>query len=168
MFFEEILQHVMDPDADDYVPVEEIVGKEVVEFFALQASKKIPDEQAGENPVESILETVDHVYMSFPEPGEKRESFIKEDVPNLRPRNFQEDLEAAWDEILKSVMYGTIEKAKEGEDFPVIVDMFQVQTITFGYKVEDREKNLREVMDYLVEAEDYETAATVRDLLKNE
>lgn len=161
MFSERFLEHMMTAGENDYITVRELVGDDVLRLFAMQAEQQIPEEQRSGETQELIIDVADHVYLKFP-------SIVSDDVsnsnlPQLSAKNFHEDLQENWGSIQEALTYGAAEKADE--EFPIIVDMFQVRGITFAFKLEEKEKNLIGAMDYFVGREDYERAAEIRDVL---
>lgn len=156
-----MLEHMLDEDADDYICVSELVGEDTLVFLANIAEQKAPES----SPVvaESILDIADRVYANFPTPGEGVPE--NEDLPSFDPENFNQELENRFGEIQHILNHGAVDKADE--EFPVLIDMFEVRGITFAFQLQDRKDALESVLDYMVETEDYETAATVKSVLKD-
>ena len=148
-----IFQHLLTED-EDYINVRKVVGDRNLEFFAQNV--EVPGNRDREDFAQKLVEIADILYMKFQ----------SSDTIELNPQNFNEDLLENWNQISKRFTYNLTEQASEDEDFPIIVDVFQVNGITFGLQAEDREDSLEEAMNFFVEIEDYEMAAKARDALQ--
>jgi hypothetical protein len=156
--FEDIFKHMLDPDAEEYICISDLVGEDVLMVFAQMAEKKSQKEGA----VESILQIADRVYVNFPVPNEDPKE--SGNLPVFSPENFNEELQKRFGKVQEILNYGAVENAEK--DFPVLIDMFEVQGITFAFELQDRQDTLESALDYMVETEDYETAAELKSILQ--
>lgn len=153
--FDQIFQHLVEND-EDYLNVKEVIGEKTLIMFAKNA--EVPQGQTRQQFVETILSVADDIYMKFEETP---------DLINLDSKTFGEKLKGEWDNIVNHILHEMVNRLDEGEDFPMIIDIFQVQNrITFGLEVSEKEEILENAMEQFVETEEYEMAAKVRDLLE--
>ena len=158
---ESLIEHIADSKSE-YISVRKLAGKDTLRLFALQASKRDRKIELDEEFMESLFQIADQIFVKFPEiGGENAES---EGLPQIDPREVdREVIENQWPQIRNRLTRKVIDYLDE--DFPVIIDMFQAGSITFGLQLEDKEENLEAAMDFFVETEEYEKAADVRDKL---
>ena len=158
---ESFIKHIADSESE-YISVRKLAGKDTLRLFALQASKRDRKIELDEEFIESLFQIADQIFVKFPEieSGETTD----EDLPQIDPRKVdREVIENQWPQIRNRLTRKVIDYLDE--DFPVIIDMFQAGSITFGLQLEDKEENLKAAMDFFVETEEYEKAADVRDKL---
>ena len=158
---ESLIKHIADSESE-YISVRKLAGKDTLRLFALQASKRDRKIELDEEFMESLFQIADQIFVKFPEieSGETTD----EDLPQIDPRKVDRKvIENQWPQIRNRLTRKVIDYLDE--DFPVIIDMFQAGSITFGLQLEDKEENLEAAMEFFVETEEYEKAADVRDKL---
>jgi predicted DNA-binding helix-hairpin-helix protein len=158
MFTEAILKEMIGQREGEYVPLTEIVGEETLAYVA-RMSKQVPE--SSPDVIESIVEISSRVFLKFQTPDSNESS---EDVPRFDPENFNEELESRIQEIRKILNHGAVEKS--GEEFPVLIDMFQVESIVFAFQLENKQETLESALDFMVDTEDYEAAAKIKSKLQ--
>jgi len=159
------LEHVLNEE-NEYISVRKLAGEDTLRLFALQASKGDRKIDLDEEFMESLFQIAEQIFVKFPEieGGDDLSSTIDEDLPQIDPREVdRETIENQWPLIRKQLTRKVVDYLDE--DFPVIIDMFQAGSITFGLQLEDKEENLEAAMEFFVETEEYEKAADVRDKL---
>jgi len=159
------LEHVLSEEKE-YISVRKLAGEDTLRLFALQASKQDRKIDLDEEFMESLFQIAEQIFVKFPEikGGEDLSSTIDEDLPQIDPREVdRETIQNQWPQIRKRLTRKVVDYLDE--DFPVIIDMFQAGSITFGLQLEDKEENLEAAMEFFVETEEYEKAADVRDKL---
>lgn len=157
---EKLLQHMISENSGDFISVRDLVGDEMLEVLSKQVEDQLPDATGFSD---SILELSDRVHVKFPSVGAETEFPVRENLINLSPENFGEEIRKSWPKINRFLNYETYEKMNE--EFPILVEMFEVRGIIFAFKLENKKENLEDVMEYMVQTEDYEKAADVRDEL---
>ena len=158
---ESLIKHIADSESE-YISVRKLAGKDTLRLFALQASKRDRKIELDEEFMESLFQIADQIFVKFPEIGSGETT--DEDLPEIDPREVdREVIENQWPQIRNRLTRKVIDYLDE--DFPIIIDMFQAGSITFGLQLEDKEENLEAAMDFFVETEEYEKAADVRDKL---
>lgn len=158
------LEHVLNEE-NEYISVRKLAGENTLRLFALQASKGDRKIDLDEEFMESLFQIAEQIFVKFPEiESGDPSSTINEDLPQIDPREVdRETIENQWPLIRKRLTRKVVDYLDE--DFPVIIDMFQAGSITFGLQLEDKEENLEAAMEFFVETEEYEKAADVRDKL---
>lgn len=156
MFTEAILKEMIGQREEEYVPLTEIVGEETLAYVA-RMSKQVPE--SSPDVIESIIEISSRVYLKFQTSGSSEPS-----VPRFDPENFNEELESRIQEIRKILNHGAVEKSEE--EFPVLIDMFQVESIIFAFQLENKQETLESALDFMVNTEDYEAAAKIKSKLQ--
>lgn len=149
---------MMSENGGEYISVRDLVGDEMLQILAKQVENKMPDAKGF---ADSILEFSDRVHVKFP--SIQNSSSIRDDLISLSPENFGEEIRDHWPKINRSLNYKTYEK--RSEDFPVLVEMFEVRKILFAFKLDNKEENLEAAMNFMVQEEEYEKAADLRDEL---
>lgn len=157
---EKFLDHMMSENAADYISLRELVGDDMLD--ALQEKFEGEISKRTEFP-DSIFAFADRVHVKFPKIEDISQVPVRDDLIYIDPHNFGEEIQEYWSDVSESIKYSTYEKADE--EWPVVVDMFEVRGIVFGFKFENKEMNLEEVMDFMVQEEEYEKAAKIRDIL---
>ena len=160
---EVLIEHIVDNESK-YISVRKLAGEDTLRLFALQASKRDQKIDLDEEFMQSLFEIADQIFVKFPEVGSGGEPDSDENLPQIDPRKVdRETIENQWPLIRERLTRKMIDYLDE--DFPVIIDMFQAGSITFGLQLEDKEENLEAAMGFFVETEEYEKAADIRDKL---
>lgn len=160
MVSEEFLSQVLGVSPGEYVSLAELVDDQILHMLASQAAEKSPRLDASDEVVQDIIDSTRHIHLKIPEAGDD-----SEDLPSVGPKKFEEALQENWEQIHDQVFLGVTEKANE--EFPVRIDLFKIGGIVFAYEISDKEESLSNVLDWLVEKEEYEKAVTVRDALED-
>jgi hypothetical protein len=155
---EEIFKHKMiNQNVEEYICLTELVDEGVLMFFAQMAEEK----SSQKGIVDSIVQIANRVYVKMPTLNENPESLI----PSFGFENFNKEFRDRFGDVQQVLNYGAVKNAKE--DFPVLIDMFEVQKITFAFELQNKQNALESALDYMVEIEDYETAAELKPILQD-
>lgn len=161
MFFtEKLLQHMLSENGGDFISVRELVGREALEIISKQVKNRISD---SDDFVESLLEFSKRVHVRFPDVDDLSDVSEREDIKSLSAENFDQEIREEWPNINRRLTHLTYEKMDE--EFPILLEMFEVRGIVFAYEIEDKQTHLEEAMEFMVQREQYEKAAEIKDKL---
>ena len=154
--FSQIFDHLVNGESE-YVNVEELVGEENLRYFAENYCESKEFVVSEDDFADQVMEVASSIYLKFGE---------SPDVMNLNPEDFEDEIEQSTRKIADEIYYGSVNQFEDGEEAPLIIDIFQVENrITFAFEISEREEIIEEAMNRFVEIEDYEMAAKARDLL---
>jgi len=157
MFDSEFLRNILEAKPDEYISVREVADEGFLQTVFTQLLKEDPRFEASEETVAYFIEITSHIYMKFA-------SEDAGDLLSIDPEDqFQDRVEEVQSEIVNQIYDNLADRANE--EFPILVDIFNVRGIVFAYEVTEKEETLSNLMDRLVEQERYEEAAKVRDAL---
>ena len=157
MFDSEFLRNILEAKPDEYISVREVADEGFLQTVFTQLLKEDPRFEASEETVAYFIEITSHIYMKFA-------SEDAGDLLSIDPEDqFQDRVEEVQSEIVNQIYDNLADRANE--EFPILVDIFNVRGIVFAYEVTEKEETLSNLMDRLVEQERYEEASKVRDAL---
>ncbi len=157
MFDSEFLRNILEAKPDEYISVREVADEGFLQTVFTQLLKEDPRFEASEETVAYFIEITSHIYMKFA-------SEDAGDLLSIDPEDqLQDRVEEVQSEIVNQIYDNLADRANE--EFPILVDIFNVRGIVFAYEVTEKEETLSNLMDRLVEQERYEEAAKVRDAL---
>lgn len=155
------IKKVSEADTEEYVCVREFVGDAFLENLFSDLIRKNPNVKHSEQAVDYFMEVTSHIYMKFPETK-------PEDLISVDPKeNFQSPEKVA--EQIQNEILGRMDEElmnKLDDEFPVFVDIFDMNGVVFAYEIVEKERALSNLMDRFVNQERYEKAAKVRDALE--
>ena len=155
MFDSEFLRNILEAKPDEYISVREVADEGFLQTVFTQLLKEDPRFEASEETVAYFIEITSHIYMKFA-------SEDAGDLLSIDPEDqFQDRVEEVQSEIVNQIYDNLADRANE--EFPILVDIFNVRGIVFAYEVTEKEETLSNLMDTLVEQERYEEAAKGRD-----
>ena len=158
MFDSEFLRNILEAKPGEYISVQEVADRRFLETVFAGLLEEDPRFEASEETIAYFVEITSHIYMKFA-------SGDREDLLSIDPDDkLQDRVEEVQNEIVNQIYDNLADRATE--DFPILVDIFQVRGIVFAYEVTEKEETLSNLMDRLVEEERYEEAAKVRDALE--
>jgi len=153
------IKKIIEAESDEYVCVSDLADEKLMRTFFSRIVKNDPHFENSEETLDYLLETIEHIYIKFPENESLIDLYENESLIDLyEPENIHKKIE-------ENIYEKIIEHADE--QFPILIDVFQIQDVVFAYEVIDKEKSLEEIMNSLVEEERYEEAARIRDILKD-
>jgi hypothetical protein len=145
--------------SDGYISADEVLDRMIVESFLEQVKQQDPS--ASEEYVENILRFFDILQLNFP----GSDSEIESDVPTVDTlEDLAERAEDEWIDFESEFIEVLLNR--EEEEFPTVIDLLTVNGVLVGVECTEKKKNLENALDVLVDGEEYEKAAEVRDELE--